>query len=85
MSEFHGSMPRIPKGSMLKCARMISWIDSTSIVIFMSPEETPIENPPGVARNVGIAIAIAAIAVVAIIIVMVAFSGGLFSPSTGGG
>jgi hypothetical protein len=51
----------------------------------MCASEAPIDAPPAVGRNIGIAIAIAVTAVVAIVIVMVLLGGGLFTGSPGGG
>ncbi len=52
--------------------------------MIMSASEAPINTPPPVGRNIGIAIAITAVAVVAIIIVMVLISSNFFTPPGGG-
>jgi capsular polysaccharide biosynthesis protein len=57
---------------------------SSRTVMIMSASEAPIDAPPSVARNIGIAIAIAAVAVVAIVIVLVLLNGGIFTSSGGG-
>jgi capsular polysaccharide biosynthesis protein len=57
---------------------------SSRTVIIMNASESPIDAPPAVGRNIGIAIAIAVAAAVAIIIVMVLLGGGLFTPTGGG-
>jgi hypothetical protein len=51
----------------------------------MSAEEAPIENPPAIARNIGIAVTIAVVVVVAIIVVMLVLTPGTFTPTTTGG